>query len=93
MGDRPGWQLGLTIVYRRGRGTSIPFILPTAAPPPPRFERVATLLAAADAKHSITFGLVEAEPADDLEDLLARTDADLLQARHSQARDSDRGNA
>ena len=53
-----------------------------------RFEKVAALLTAADAKHSIAFGLAEAEPADTLQELLARADADLLQARHA-----DRGNA
>ena len=46
-----------------------------------RFERIAALLTAADAKHSITFGLAEAEPADTLQELIARADADLLQAR------------
>ncbi|HET7353194.1 MAG TPA: GGDEF domain-containing protein [Gaiellaceae bacterium] len=48
-----------------------------------RFERITAVLTAADAKHSVTFGLAEAEPADSLEDLIARADADLLQARHS----------
>jgi diguanylate cyclase (GGDEF)-like protein len=48
-----------------------------------RFETIAAVLAAADAEHSITFGLAEAEPADSLQELIARTDADFLQARHS----------
>jgi len=48
-----------------------------------RFEKIAALLTAADAKHSVTFGLAEAEPADTLQQLLARADADLLQARRS----------
>jgi diguanylate cyclase (GGDEF)-like protein len=48
-----------------------------------RFEKVAALLTAADAKHSVTFGLAKAEPADTLQELLARADADLLHARHS----------
>jgi diguanylate cyclase (GGDEF)-like protein len=48
-----------------------------------RFERITTLLTAADAKHSITFGLAEAKPADSLQDLIARADADLLKARRS----------
>ena len=48
-----------------------------------RFEKVAALLTAADAKHSVTFGLAVAEPADTLQELLARADADLLQARRS----------
>jgi diguanylate cyclase (GGDEF)-like protein len=46
-----------------------------------RFERVAAVLTAADAKHSVTFGLAESEPADSLQELIARADADLLQAR------------
>jgi diguanylate cyclase (GGDEF)-like protein len=49
-----------------------------------RFERIAVVLTAASAKHSITFGLAEAEPADTLQELLARADADLLRARHTQ---------
>ena len=48
-----------------------------------RFERVAAALTAADAKHSITFGLAQAQPADSLQDLIARADADLLAARRS----------
>jgi diguanylate cyclase (GGDEF)-like protein len=48
-----------------------------------RFAKIAAVLTAADAKHSVTFGLAEAEPADTLQELLARSDADLLQARHS----------
>jgi PleD family two-component response regulator len=48
-----------------------------------RFERIAALLTAADPNHSVTFGLAEAEPADGLQELIARADADLLQARHS----------
>jgi diguanylate cyclase (GGDEF)-like protein len=48
-----------------------------------RFEKIAAALAAADADHSVTFGLAEAEPADSLQELIARADADLLEARHS----------
>jgi diguanylate cyclase (GGDEF)-like protein len=48
-----------------------------------RFERIAGVLTAADAKHSVTFGLAEAEPADTLQGLIARADADLLLARRS----------
>jgi diguanylate cyclase (GGDEF)-like protein len=48
-----------------------------------RFEKIAAVLAAADADHSVTFGLAEAEPADGLQELIARADADFLQARHS----------
>src|SRR6266508_6637369 len=48
-----------------------------------RFEKIAAALAAADADHSITFGLAAAEPADGLEELIARADADFLEARNS----------
>jgi PleD family two-component response regulator len=48
-----------------------------------RFEKIAGVLAAADADHSVTFGLAEAEPADSLRELIARADADFLEARHS----------
>src|SRR6266511_3810974 len=48
-----------------------------------RFEKIAAVLAAADADHSITFGLAEAGPAEGLQELIARADADFLQARHS----------
>ena len=48
-----------------------------------RFERVAAELTAADAKRSVSFGLAEAEPADSLQGLIARADADLLEARRS----------
>jgi len=47
-----------------------------------RFERIATTLRAVDADHSVTFGLAEAEPTDTLQALIARADADLLEARH-----------
>jgi diguanylate cyclase (GGDEF)-like protein len=48
-----------------------------------RFERIAATLTAANASHSITFGLAEAEPADSLQELIGRADADLLRARRS----------
>jgi diguanylate cyclase (GGDEF)-like protein len=48
-----------------------------------RFEKIAAVLAAADAEHSVTFGLAEAEPADSLQELIARADADFLEARRS----------
>jgi diguanylate cyclase (GGDEF)-like protein len=48
-----------------------------------RFERIAAILTAANAEHSVTFGLAEAEPADSLQELIARADADLLEARRS----------
>ena len=46
-----------------------------------RFEPIAAALTAIDAEHSVTVGLAEADPADSLQDLIARADADLLQAR------------
>jgi diguanylate cyclase (GGDEF)-like protein len=48
-----------------------------------RFEKIAAVLAAADADHSVTFGVAEAEPADSLQELIARADAGLLEARRS----------
>jgi diguanylate cyclase (GGDEF)-like protein len=48
-----------------------------------RFERIAAVLTAANANHSVTFGLAEAEPADSLQELISRADADLLRARRS----------
>ncbi len=48
-----------------------------------RFEKIAAALAAVNAEHSVTFGLAEAEPADSLQGLIARADADLLEARRS----------
>jgi diguanylate cyclase (GGDEF)-like protein len=47
-----------------------------------RLQRVASLLKADNPKHSITFGLAEAEPADSLRELIARADTDLLETRH-----------
>jgi diguanylate cyclase (GGDEF)-like protein len=52
-----------------------------------RFEQVVAALRATDAGHSVTFGLAEAEPGDSLEDLIARADADLLDARRSRPGD------
>jgi len=46
-----------------------------------RLTSIAAALQALDTKHSITFGLAEAEPGDGVDDLIARADADLLQAR------------
>jgi diguanylate cyclase (GGDEF)-like protein len=46
-----------------------------------RLEIVAAALTAVSPDHSITFGLAEAEPSESLQDLIARADADLLEAR------------
>ncbi len=46
-----------------------------------RFQQIAAELAADDPEHSVSFGLAEAEPDDNIDDLIARADADLLAAR------------
>ena len=46
-----------------------------------RFETITEKLSAVDAEHSITFGLAEAQPLDDLSALIARADLALLEAR------------
>jgi diguanylate cyclase (GGDEF)-like protein len=46
-----------------------------------RMEKIAAALTMADTRHSITFGLAEHEPADGLNELIGRADADLLKAR------------
>jgi len=46
-----------------------------------RLDKIAAMLAAADDGRSITFGLAEYEPADGLEELVDRADADLLDVR------------
>jgi diguanylate cyclase (GGDEF)-like protein len=48
-----------------------------------RFEKIAAALTEVNAEYSVTFGLAEAEPADSLQELIARADADLLEARRS----------
>jgi diguanylate cyclase (GGDEF)-like protein len=48
-----------------------------------RFETIAAALSTAEAAHSVSFGLAESEPDDDLEELIARADANLLGARRS----------
>jgi diguanylate cyclase (GGDEF)-like protein len=53
-----------------------------------RFETIAASLEAADADYSVTYGLAEAEPADGLQDLIARADAELLEARRAQTSDN-----
>jgi len=53
-----------------------------------RFEKIATALAGADTEHSVTFGLAEADPADSLQELIARADADFLEARRSRTRNN-----
>ncbi len=52
-----------------------------------RMEEVAAAMAAVNAEHSITFGLADAEPGDELQELLARADAELMAARRSRRRD------
>ena len=48
-----------------------------------RFEYIAAALTAVSPGHSVTFGLAEAEPGDSLQELIARADAALLEARRS----------
>ena len=48
-----------------------------------RFERIADALAAVNPEHSVTFGIAEADPGDGLQELLARADGDLLEARRA----------
>jgi hypothetical protein len=46
-----------------------------------RFVKIDEALRAVDAEHLITFGMAEALPTDSLEALIARADAELLEAR------------
>jgi PleD family two-component response regulator len=48
-----------------------------------RFAKIAAVLASISVGHSITFGLAEAQPSDSAEDLIARADNELLEARLS----------
>ena len=55
----------------------------TAVEAKSRFEKIAATLKEAVTGHSVTFGLAEAEPTDNLEDLIMRADDALLAARRS----------
>ena len=46
-----------------------------------RFEEIASALTAFNPEHSIAFGIAEVDSGDSLQELLARADADLLEAR------------
>jgi diguanylate cyclase (GGDEF)-like protein len=48
-----------------------------------RFDNIAATLASAGTGHSITFGLAEAESVESLQDLIARADDALLEARRA----------
>jgi len=48
-----------------------------------RFEEIAAALRVVEPKHSISFGLAQVGPGDDLEELIARADANLLDTRTS----------
>jgi diguanylate cyclase (GGDEF)-like protein len=48
-----------------------------------RFEKIAAALTAADAEQSVRFGLAESDPADRVQELVARADANLFEARPS----------
>jgi diguanylate cyclase (GGDEF)-like protein len=54
----------------------------TSAGAKQRMDTITAALTAANEGHSITFGLAEHEPADGLQELVSRADADLLDARH-----------
>ncbi len=57
--------------------------MPDVTPPEARarFGRIALTLAAIDREHSISFGLAQAWPGENLDALIARADADLLRLR------------
>ena len=48
-----------------------------------RFTQIVATLSEADTGHSVTFGLAEAEPADDVEAVIVRADNALLTARRA----------
>jgi diguanylate cyclase (GGDEF)-like protein len=48
-----------------------------------RFDQIAAVLTQLDPAHSISFGVAEAEPGENLQRLIIRADTDLLQARES----------
>jgi diguanylate cyclase (GGDEF)-like protein len=52
-----------------------------------RFKKIASALTVVSPDHSIAFGLAAAEPAEGLQELLARADADLLEARVDKSSD------
>lgn len=51
-----------------------------------RFDKVTDVLRGVEMKHSITFGIAEAVKGESLETLIARADADLLEARQCRRR-------
>ncbi len=48
-----------------------------------RCDRIAAAVGEANASYSVTFGLAEAEPEDGLQELIARANADFIEARRS----------
>ena len=72
------------VVLRYG-GDELVCVLPSisAAEASARLVKIAAAVKAADAEHSVSFGLAESKPDDSLRDLIARADADLLEARRS----------
>ena len=52
-----------------------------------RMESVAAKLRTADPRHSISYGLAQYDPGDELDELVGRADADLLRRRRSRGRD------
>lgn len=53
-----------------------------------RMAAIAATLSAAETGHSISFGLAELQPADSVEELVARADADLLASRRARGQDA-----
>ena len=54
----------------------------TAAAARRRLEQISPALQAGERPRSISFGLAELQPGDDLEQLVARADQALLSSRH-----------
>ncbi len=52
-----------------------------------RMQKVAAVLSAADARHSIGFGLAEYDPGEGIDTLVDRADTELLLAKHAEKRD------
>jgi diguanylate cyclase (GGDEF)-like protein len=53
-----------------------------------RFQKITQTLAAVDTHNSLSFGLAQADPAEDLNALITRAHADLLKIRHARANTS-----
>jgi PleD family two-component response regulator len=58
-----------------------------------RFDEIADILRVLNPEHSISFGVAEAEPADNLQSLISRADEGLLGSRASRDSGSGSGGA